>query len=83
MSVHALTDDQVHQIRTAGLTDRYWADKLRVPNATVRRARRGETHIDHPTAPDIAPRDQTGLTYALRAGLPQKAVPRMERRSWL
>jgi hypothetical protein len=77
-----LTSAQVHQIRTTGLTDRWWADKLRVRNATVRRARVGETYLEHPTPPDIAPRDQTGCTFAIRAGLPQKAVPKKQRRSW-
>lgn len=78
-----LTFAHVHQIRTTRLTDRWWSDRLRVRVATVRMARRGETHRDHPTPPDIAPRDQTGCTLAIRAGLPQKAVPRKQRREWL
>lgn len=78
----ALTDAQVTAIRTAGLIDRWWADKLRVGTTTVFRARRGETHKDHPTPADTAPRDQTGCTFAMRAGLPQKAVPRKQRRQW-
>lgn len=78
----ALTDAQVTAIRTTGMIDRYWADKLRVGTTTVFRARRGETHKDHATPPDVALRDQTGLTHTLRAGLPQKAVPRKQRRQW-
>jgi hypothetical protein len=78
----SLTDAQVTAIRTSGLTDRWWSDKLRIRVATVRMARRGETHKNHPTPPDIAPRDQTGCTHAMRAGLPQKAVPRKQRRQW-
>lgn len=80
--IAALTFAQVHQIRTAGLIDRWWADKLRVGITTVFRARRGDTHKDHPTPPDISPRDQTGCTFAMQAGLPQKAIPRKQRRQW-
>lgn len=82
MSVITLTAEQVAAIRTSGMTDRHWADKLRVGITTVFRARRGETHKSHATPPDLALRDQTGLTFALRAGLPQKAVPRKQRRTW-
>lgn len=78
----ALTDAQVTAIRTGGLTDRYWADKLRVGTTTVFRARRGETHKNHATPPDISPRDQTGCTFAIRAGLPQKARPARVRHSY-
>ncbi len=78
----SLTDAQVQAIRTGGLIDRYWADKFRVRNQTVRRARVGLTHSHLPIPPDAAPRDATGCTHAIRAGLPQKAVPLKKRRGW-
>lgn len=78
----SLTADLVHQIRTAGLTDRWWAEKLQVGRKVIMAARRGATYRAHPTAPDVAPRDSTGCTRAIRAGLPQRAVPRKQRRSW-
>ena len=77
-----LTDVQVVAIRTSSLTDSWWSDKLRVRLATVRNARIGLSHKHVPALPDTAPRDQTGCTHAMRQGLPQKAVPRKQRRAW-
>jgi hypothetical protein len=78
----SLTPDRVHIARTAGLTDSHLARLWRVTDATVRQARRGETYRSHPTPADVAPRDSTGCTLAIRAGQPQKAVPRKQRRVW-
>lgn len=82
MTVAILTHAQVTAIRTSGYTDRWWADKLRVRGSTVRNSRLGLTHKDNPTPPDTAPRDQTGCTFAIRSGQPQKARPARIRRSY-
>jgi hypothetical protein len=55
-----LTPERVHHIRTSGLTDAHLARKYRVLPETVRRARVGLTHPDHPTPPDTAPREGAG-----------------------
>lgn len=78
----SLTASQVHHARTSGLTDTYLARIWRVKTGTVFAARRGTTWRDHPTPPDRVPRDSTGSTQTIRAGLPQMAVPRKQRREW-
>lgn len=78
----SLTDALVTSIRTCGYTDAYWERKLRIPAATIRRARIGETYTHVQTAPDTTPRDATGCTHAIRAGQPQPALPRKQRREW-
>lgn len=78
----SLTDAQVSAIRTSGLTDRSWSEKLRKSRSIIRRARIGATYTHVATPPDTAPRDQTGCTQAIRAGAPQRAVPRKQRRRW-
>ena len=78
-----LTPERVHLIRTSGYTDSHWARVWRLQDGTVRDARRGTTWKNHSTPPDSAPRDQTGCTHAIRAGLPQKSVPRKQRRRWV
>lgn len=78
----SLTPERVHVARTAGLADAYLARIWRVKTGTVFRARRGETWRDHGTPADTAPRDQTGCTHEIRAGLPQKARPARIRRSY-
>lgn len=55
-----LTDAQVVAIRVSGLTDRHWERKLRIPSATIRRARIGETYTHVPTPPDATPRRGSG-----------------------
>lgn len=77
-----LTPSRVHELRTAQKTDTHYARLWRVSEKTVLRARLGQTWASHPTPPDAAPRDPTGCTRAIRAGLPQRAVPRKARRQW-
>lgn len=55
-----LTDETVAEIRTASLTDTYWARLLGTTVLTVRNARCGITHQHVATAPDIRPRKGTG-----------------------
>jgi len=78
----SLPDSTVVAIRTAGLTDAYWGRRLRVDDKTIREARIGLTYRHVPTPPDTAPREGTGSTYAIRRGLPQRAVLRKARRQW-
>jgi hypothetical protein len=52
-----LDSAKVHQIRTSGLTDSHHCRLFRVSVATVRDARIGKTWTDHPTPPDMAPRN--------------------------
>jgi hypothetical protein len=77
-----LTPERVHVARTSGLTDTYLARIWRLTVGTVRDARLGLSWKSHPTPPDTARRDATGSTHAIRAGLPQKAVPARVRRSY-
>jgi len=73
----SLTPDLVHQIRTAGLTDTWWAQRLRKSSRAIRHARQGLTYRHILTPPDTAPRDGTGRrTY----GGPVRAKP--ARRRW-
>ena len=51
-----LTPKEVHRIRTSGLTDAAMSRELRVPVATVWKARTGVTHRAHRTPPDRRPR---------------------------
>jgi hypothetical protein len=55
-----LTDDTVTQIRTASLTDTYWARLLGTTVLTIRSARCGITYRDVTTPPDVRPRKGTG-----------------------
>jgi len=82
MSGRVLSDAQVTAIRTSGLTDSWWSRTLRISLQTVRDARQGIRYRHVPTPPDIAPRDGTGCTHAIRKGLPQKAVPARQRMQW-
>lgn len=77
-----LTDAQVTAIRTSGLTDSWWSQKLRISLKTVRDARQGIRYRHVSVMPDDAPRDPTGCTHAIRQGLPQMAVPARPRRQW-
>lgn len=56
----SLTDAQVHHARTSGSTDTHLARIWRHSVGTIRSARIGETYRDHPTLPDIAPRQGNG-----------------------
>lgn len=71
-----LTDEQVHMIRTAGYTDSYLARRLRVHHHTIRLTRIGALRKDHPTPPDLAPRDCGGKHS------PPKAIPARQRWSY-
>lgn len=51
-----LTHDDVHRIRTGGLTDSHWEKALGVSRAAVQKARSGTTWPTHPTPPDTAMR---------------------------
>jgi hypothetical protein len=57
-----LNPERVRIIRTAGLTDTYFAREYRVAVRTVRDARVGTTWKNHPTPPDTAPREG-GMPY--------------------
>lgn len=48
----SLTADQVHQIRTGGLSDSHWERLIGVTRTCVQKARVGVTWITHPTPPD-------------------------------
>jgi len=60
MAAQILTLDQIHWIRTSGLTDAHMARTLGVGYVTVHNARRGITFKDHPTPPDTALRKPGG-----------------------
>ena len=51
-----LTSEQVHAIRTSGLSDSYWERLLDVTRTCVQKARVGVTWTTHPTPPDTTPR---------------------------
>jgi hypothetical protein len=77
MPAPILTHEQIHWIRTCGLTDAHMARELGIGYVTVHNARRGITFKDHPTPPDTAlrkPSGRTGEIYATRSdkncGLP-------------
>lgn len=70
----SLDDTKIHHIRTSGLTDAHLARKYRVLPETVRRARVGITHPEHPTPPDRAPRESAG-----RKSSPQARPARVRR----
>lgn len=55
-----LTSHQIHLIRSSGLTDSHWAQKLKVQRQTIYYARTGRTHADHPTPVDTVPRKGGG-----------------------
>lgn len=55
-----LADDVVIDIRTANLTDSYWARLLGISAQTVRHARRGKTFQHVGTPPDTKSRQGTG-----------------------
>jgi len=55
-----LTVCQIHRIRTSGETDAHLGRLYRKRPETIRRARIGLTHPDHPTPPDTAPREGAG-----------------------
>lgn len=74
----ALTDYQVHQIRTQKLTDAHWARVLRVRTSTIRGARIGTRYQHVTTPPDIAPRDGTGRSGTRNPN----ARPAKVRREW-
>jgi hypothetical protein len=70
----SLTSDQVHEIRTAGLSDAHWERLLGVTRTCVQKARVGVTWVTHPTPPDTVPRAHTGC----RGGRPETvSVPQM------
>lgn len=56
MRLPSLTPEQVHLIRTSGLTDAYWERLLGVTRTCVQKARVGVTWTTHPTPPDMEPR---------------------------
>ena len=82
-STRKLTDAQVTAIRTSGLTDAWWSDKLRMRRQSIRAARQGLSYKHVITPPDTAPREGTGCTRDIRAGVPQKARPARLRRQWI
>ena len=51
-----LTHDDVHRIRTSGLSDAHWESLLGVTRTCVQKARVGVTWTTHPTPPDTEPR---------------------------
>jgi hypothetical protein len=55
-----LTFEQIHEIRTCGLTDAFMARKLGASPTVVTNARRGISFKDHPTPPDTAYRKPGG-----------------------
>lgn len=55
-----LTDEAVHRVRTAGMTDAYFARLYHVSTQAVRLARIGETFKEHPTPPDLRERMSPG-----------------------
>jgi hypothetical protein len=65
-----LTPDDVHNIRTAGLTDAYWERVLGVSRTAVNKARLGATWQTHPTPPDTKQR----ASIRNAEGLPQMSV---------
>jgi hypothetical protein len=74
-----LTSDEVTAIRTASLTDTWWAQRLRRTVKTIHRARRGLTYSLLPIAPDTTPRDGTGRRTH---GGPVRAKPARQRWSY-
>ena len=68
-----LTPAEVTAIRTSGLTDTHWAQRLRTTVKTVRHARIGATYRHIPTPPDLILRQGSGCCRAHIAGLPVKA----------
>lgn len=56
MRPRLLSFEQVHEIRTAGLTDAYFERLYKVPVRAIRYARIGYTWKSHPTPPDTKPR---------------------------
>ena len=71
-----LTPERVHIARTGGYLDTYLAQLWCMTTGAVRRARRGDSHRDHPTPPDRVPRDGTGR------GRNRIAKPARERRTY-
>lgn len=55
-----LTDDQVHRIRTLGLSDAHWARVLVRSVGVIRAARVGDTYRQVATAPDQKARESGG-----------------------
>lgn len=71
-----LTAEVVHQIRTAGKTDMYWAALLKTTRGTIQSARTGKTWQEVETPPDIRRRVPGGryqTSDALRASDPTRA----------
>jgi hypothetical protein len=62
MAKQILNDEQVHWIRTSGLTDAHMARTLGIGYVTVHNARRGITFKEHPTPPDTTHRKPGGKT---------------------
>jgi hypothetical protein len=61
------TDQQVHLIRTSGFTDACFARIWRKTVNRVRAARIGATYKNHPTPPDVRPRDPAGRYQGIQA----------------
>jgi hypothetical protein len=76
MTLPALTDAVVTEIRTAGKTDTYWSRELGIHVKTIADARRGVTYQHVKTPPDLAARRGT------RHGLKADALPARIRRSY-
>lgn len=69
-----LTHEDVHHIRTSGLSDAHWERVLGVTRTCVQKARVGVTWITHPTPPDTRPR----MTSTSKGGRPEtQAFPQM------
>lgn len=66
----ALTAEDVHRIRTCGLPDADLARELNVSCKVILDARRGRTWQDHPTPPDLFPRQFGQITYKGKKALP-------------
>ena len=69
-----LSFELVHLVRVNGCTDAHNARVMRTTVDTVRKARIGLSHRDHPTPPDKRPRMGTGRYQG------PKAVPAKQRR---
>lgn len=67
MKRQQLTAEQVHEIRTSGLTDAAMARKLGCSYVAVNSARRGISWKDHPTPPDTGLRKGGGRNCGDRA----------------
>ena len=62
-----MTPEQVHLTRTSKLTDMHLSRLWGIHPQTIRSARMGLTHKDHPTKPDRRPRRPGGRYSSSKA----------------